>query len=344
MARSSVHRDAFRDTIWAFEVALGERHWFAFVFAVQRPYLLCFLPLRLETPAFEPEVVSSTSFEALARRAARLVFAVGFQGFTFDRRFDLEYRSIFVAQHLQFVGRDIAVCNSEAIPLDDYMNSFPQPAATEQKQAAPKKDRPSEATSGLLTKHPWLAAHATPDDTIRTEDAGSPRRPVMDEVGGQEEQPEEEQQEEDLMQGVFAELTAKRAEVLGQEQDRLAFPVRLLGGAWTARNKGVPYDAFSAAASSAEVSRFCTLYRVPKSSRFDISAYGESGASVMCHAWSKRMSHFFALAQSAGPGYKFHQEDLVLDLGAEFEAFALGLEGRARSRAQQIRDVAPTNP
>lgn len=340
-----LHREVFRDSIWAFETPSGDRHWFAFVFAVQRPYLVCLLPLHVQSTFFEPEIVCSASFEGLARRAARLTFAVRFEGIIFDCRFDFEYTRIWVAQHLLFVDRNIAVCNSEAVPLNDVLRSFLEAPAPEQKDVAAKNhSQPSEAAALLLTQHPWLAAHALPSDAVGSEDTASVGRPTMGDAGDSRAVQPEEQQEEDIMQGVFAELTAKRAEVLDQEVSRLAFPVRLLGGAWAAKNRGVACDAFSAAASSAEVRSFCTSYRLPKSARFDISAYGDSGASLMCHAWSRRMCHFWGLARVGGPGHKFQPEDLLVDLGAEFEAYAGGLEGRARSRAQQIRDLAPTNP
>lgn len=177
-----------------------------------------------------------------------------------------------------------------------------------------------------MTEEKGIASHPVDDD----------HKSLVDEPG--------EGTEEAEMHAVFADLTAKRVEVLGETHTRMAFPIRLLGGAWTSRHRGVPYDAFSAAASSAEVSRFCLAYRLPKPARFGISAYGESGVSLMCHAWPKRMCHIWALAQSSGPGYEFQPEDMLVDLGGEFEAFAASLDGRAKSRAQQIRDLAPTNP
>ena len=152
-------------------------------------------------------------------------------------------------------------------------------------------------------------------------------------------------QAEDVLQDVFAELREKRMELLGDAVPREAFPVRLPGGNWGAKQHGVPYASFQTATWTAAVHTFCNMYCLPKSAKYEISLYGEAGASTMCHAWSKKMQHLYScFLDGGGEGSEFTEEHRCTDLGAEFEALAAGLVGRARMRADQLRDIAPVNP
>ena len=188
---------------------------------------------------------------------------------------------------------------------------------------------------------PWLAGvlAAESDETAK----GKENRET--EPANDEKQKEAKlTDEEAVMHDVFLELHMKRAEMLCDLEDMAAFPVKLLGGAWTARHRGRAFDAFKAEASSKDVVAFCTRFCMAKSARFDISLYGEAGASLMCQAWSRKMAHFYSCFRRHVEDFRFQDEHLLFVLGCEFEAFAATLVGKAAARVALVRDLRPCNP
>lgn len=158
-------------------------------------------------------------------------------------------------------------------------------------------------------------------------------------------EPAPEPHEEVIVEEIFEQLRHKRSEVLGRVAPGACFPVRLLGGAWTARNRGVPFDAFKAECANREIGSFCTVFSLPRSARFDISLYGEAGASLLAHSWSAKMAFFYELyMEDASDTFRFDLGNLNFEFGEEFNAFVSGLRGRAASRAAQLRDLRPVNP
>ena len=69
------------------------------------------------------------------------------------------------------------------------------------------------------------------------------------------------------------------------------FQVSVLGGAWTAKHKGVIADAFSGAAKGELALNWCRARGMPKSARYEISAYGEEFASIFARAWCSKMQY-----------------------------------------------------
>lgn len=203
---------------------------------------------------------------------------------------------------------------------------------------------PNEKVSAALKSFPWLlSAEGVQAELFGAADnQGNPDE--LNQLSGEAGAPGEEP-EEVCIDEVFEQLRQRRTEVLGEAPCGVPFPVKLLGGAWTARNRGVPFDAYKSEAATRDIASFCMCYSLPRSARYDISLYGESGASLMAHAWSKKMSELYRLYYDAGGGdYKFDIENLDIHFGDAFEAYASGLEGRAATRARQLCDFKPVNP
>ena len=67
------------------------------------------------------------------------------------------------------------------------------------------------------------------------------------------------------------------------------FKITLLGGSWTAKNKGVLYDAWKAEAKAGLASDFCMEFGLPKSATFTISKFGEAACHTLAFNWAHRL-------------------------------------------------------
>jgi hypothetical protein len=148
------------------------------------------------------------------------------------------------------------------------------------------------------------------------------------------------------VESVFEALRLKREEWAATAPISVAFKTTVLGGAWLKSTKGLAYDAFKAQAAIGPPSQWCDLYRLVNSARFDISVYGEHGASIMCEAWTHRMLYYYEMFNlTADPAYEYTDSDhRGYEEHAGFTEFASTLTGRAAQRVNQIRSLKPYRP
>lgn len=83
--------------------------------------------------------------------------------------------------------------------------------------------------------------------------------------------PSQEPSEDIIIGEISEELRQERAEVLCQVPPGAWFPVRLLGGARAALNRGAPFDAIKSECANTDIGAFCVAYSLPRSAHFDIS-------------------------------------------------------------------------
>ena len=226
--------------------------------------------------------------------------------------------------------------------MDDFLACFPADAAPRDDGGSDRNiKQAAHPLAKAMESFPWLAGvlAAETEETTTTKEASE-----TEEASGEKDKDAELPDEEAAMHDVFLELHMKRAEVLGDMEDRAAFPVKLLGGAWAAMHRGRAFDAFKAEAASEEVVAFCTRFRKPKSARFDISLYAEAGASLLCQGWSRKMAYLYGCFRSHGDDFRFEDEHALFDFGGEFEAFVATLVGKAVARVTLVRDLRPINP
>ena len=99
---------------------------------------------------------------------------------------------------------------------------------------------------------------------------------------------------DEALEEIFSALMQKREETLMVEvADPSLFKVALLGGAWTSRHRGVACDAFQGSARGEAAKAWCGQYHLNKSSRYEISMYGERAASLLAKSWCHKMEHFY---------------------------------------------------
>ena len=90
------------------------------------------------------------------------------------------------------------------------------------------------------------------------------------------------------------------------------FKTGVLGGKWTAKHKGVPFDAIQGSARGVLAQSFCRRRNVQLSARFDVSAYGQVACNVLARAWCHRMQYYYnlELTDALGEGKVFTQADV----------------------------------
>ena len=145
----------------------------------------------------------------------------------------------------------------------------------------------------------------------------------------------------------FARLDAVRKERAHGDDDDVDTPdwkVTVLGGAWTAAHRGVAFDAIRASVrAGSDAEAFAVAYQLGKSARFDISLYGCGAANQLAKAFCHKCQWAFLLWESSGDkNYVFSNSDKEAYIEpAFFPGLLETLEGRARARAQGVRDLWP---
>ena len=139
----------------------------------------------------------------------------------------------------------------------------------------------------------------------------------------------------------FETLRQKRTKVLAEQEQAFQFPVTLVAGAWTMRQRGRAYDAFRACAKGKEAAAFCTHWQLQQSARCDITLYGEAGASLMAHAWAMKMTQLFTATRAGCTAAAVLQSTETCLCSEEVEAWAGTMQGRAAERIRQVRGFVP---
>lgn len=147
--------------------------------------------------------------------------------------------------------------------------------------------------------------------------------------------------------GIFDELMQRRWELGSVAPQAESFVWALRGGAWTAANRGVSYDCFSASAKRGVPQDFCQRYSLPKSSSYAISLYGEEAALGLAKAWVSRMEFLIGIwfDHGAAPAFEFSHVHLArYSEPADLGELCRTSGGRAEQRLEGIRAIAPGRP
>ena len=203
---------------------------YAFVFAVQRPFLVCFARMHRVLQAFQPAEVTSANLEELAKRRRPEHFPVERTCLVFDARFQgREAAQIGVVNNMQHTGNGMLRAHSDEVPLQTLLAALPTPDLDkEDVHVAPRPPTAADEPAKAAARFPWLHKYlqvepspvkasvhetAAAADTFHDGDEGS------------------ECDEDVALHSVFEALREKRAEVLPEHEAASHFPVSLLGGA-----------------------------------------------------------------------------------------------------------------
>jgi hypothetical protein len=144
---------------------------------------------------------------------------------------------------------------------------------------------------------------------------------------------------------VFEELQAARKLLVGPVDTIEHFKVSPLGGAWTAANLGVAFEAYQGKAVGAHVGEFCQRYHLQKAARFDVNLYSPEGSVTMATFWCERMTFFYEYWLDVGSPERFEflpEHVLLCPEKPSFGEFVLTVTSpKALIRVQQLRDLKP---
>ena len=131
-------------------------------------------------------------------------------------------------------------------------------------------------------------------------------------------------------------------EVAAEEQ--INFYLRVLGGAWTMRERGMAYDAIGGQAR-AWVRPWCAEYHWQPSSRCNVATYGDVACHQLIVEWCRRSEYFYGIWFRAGAGFtgytRAHVDTYIEH--ADFTTFMNGLHAGdpAIARGARISAMAP---
>jgi hypothetical protein len=248
--------------------------------------------------------------------------------------------AIQVLTHLQHLGGVSAASVAELAPLPRLLAMFPPPAASARAAAAEGKPSLHEAT-GLLEQHPFLKGFLAKPNA-----RGSSSNEAADSLAERAADVEGHlpTSDEDL-QALFESLEHKREEWLDEGRGNHGdFKVVLIGGEYLLKKTGQAYEAFRGQAKqNSKGFAWCKQYGLQTSAKFHLNIFGEEASCAMAHAWCHRMQYFFGLWEARGEGsYTYTLEDRADYVEEpEFAALADNLVGRAFSRLQWLRSLAP---
>jgi hypothetical protein len=302
------HRDVFAETVFQF-VDAGRISTYAFLFAMQRPYLVCFAPLEeLEHFVSVHQIVTSDSWDEIQEAALARLFRCDFECVLFgDELPGVPIEQIQVFENVRYTVDSKMVCAVGPVPLQSILDGLPQPAASvgEPREATPQ---PS-TTDALLRQFPWLQGHFKQEEKRRRDGGGGGPGP-RDEPGQDRELASAELTDEQLEE-CFLELEDRRARMEDESVDLANFRVRVLGGPWCLAHLGVPYDAFQGWCTdpSAEAT-WAKRYKMGKTSRFGVGVFGDARSVVLANEWASRCQYYWNIfTEQDDDNYTFTEND-----------------------------------
>lgn len=332
------NRDWFSDA--AIRITDGSTHsYWKFVFALQRPYLVCLLKLQPDDGRAGAMVRQDPFLEPVWDHK----FMVDGLHFVYTDDHPFASTAGFAAcPGLRCVGRGTWVGDGKWQTFEDLKDLFPPVREQPADENAEAQTTDGVRAPGSFDDSPWLAHFLDTgkwptmmgldgESSSTTAGGGGPssssRGPTM-EVDAEM---------------VYDALMDKRQE--WQQDDggaRHSFVVQVLGGTWTAQHRGVAYDAFQGQAQGAEAKAFCDALALPKSFRCAIAFEGEAAAHAVASAWCARMQWMFERYQVHGPTF-FSPGTALNDFVEDPSVAALWASSGAkvRQRIEQLRGLKP---
>lgn len=336
------HRAFFQGCAMRFWTDAGAWLHCKFVFAMQSPRLVCFLRLRVGEVLHE--YIDPADFDRLALREWQHTFMFDHLDFLFSDESTIKPGwTMQVLTDVSCAGRRRFVADGEWLALADIEMMLPSVALNSHHR--PTSSPPGKPTTMNFDDIPWaldlLGASAWPD-AIPT-DTKSASAGVREKTQGDDHDTEHVL---DAMQ-VMLELSERRqalAETRGEADPPFRWQLR--GGAWTAANKGMIFDAIAAGPSvkGGAAEEWCLQWGVTRSASYSIALYGEDAAIALARAWVERHTWLFEtyLAHEGEPGWTFTDEvlDEYEEPAAIGELFARGSR-RVQDRISAMRRIHP---
>ena len=352
------HRESVGQVVVSAVDADGVVAHFLFVVGSKNPLKACYLPL---TP-LEPGCVAEECSEHLPRFMTFWSYAwqlhLGPVSGCLPPGLDADLTMMEVFSNVCFIFDDLIVSDVGPMFADDYIMAL---EGADAKMNAESSEDSSDSDSDLHdtpVTAPWVmdflhrqtvrhsvSSHIAESRRQEAEDHPTKRKKTGDPVRS-DRLPLPESLPDDVL-SCWAELQQERDvwkdRQLAEVRD---FKMVILGGAWTKMSLGRDYDAVRIAASHASASRWCRLYGLQLSARYDLELYGRELAGLLAHAWGLRMQFYYDLFCNSDDDPFVYDDSVHATYveSAEVVEAVQAVGGQASARLEQIRAIRPSAP
>ena len=343
LSRVCYNRAEFSDTVWTFA---GEEATvsFKFMFVFQNPLFIAFSKVEPQEVYVDVETVTSEHFNDVEPPTLQKWELDWFSYVPWHKVPRVPEADIRLSRDVQYFGGKELRTHDAGIPFADFLARLPPRAAT--RETDKHADLTARAArvdwrTEVLRRFPWLAGSFEEDDAAEKAAKQKGR-------GSAREDESLWDLDDDEVEDVFEELRNMRAELAanGDAVQQADFHWDLLGGGWTARNKGKVFDAVSCssrAGSDQEI--FCEVYHIGKTARFDITAYELQGCIIMANFWCFRAQYHWSIYdkhRKGEPNYIFTAEDVAgLKVPQAYRDLGALLRTVPHARWKKILDYVP---
>ena len=226
---------------------------------------------------------------------------------------EVPVENIEVMFGLVHVGDDQVFSNRCWKPLAGVLRAIPHKTTAAGSRGPKQASVPRSAAAVVIEQYPWLEATMFGSAKQQHGHSRSKTPNGAPRVGDEGDDSDIGEFNDSDVEGALDELRARREAWAGVDTAVPEFfRVSLLGGSWTAKNKGTAFDAFKGFVPAGSIADdWCVLYRLQKSSRYDITRYTERGANLCASTWCAAMHHFFCIWESQpDAAYKYTEADV----------------------------------
>ena len=325
LRRVSHQRDNFSDAVFELQGPDGVLKWWRFVFSLQKPVLVFFLPLQA---TYVPVQLDVTGF--VGKDLRDFTNAVPTMLWTFDHA-DMTAQDPFVDQDLSTVSVYMTtlyesgsrvVTYDVAYPLDEVLSSHAALSNTETdvREAVVKgKNAEQEVSAEMMAQNPWIASFLASQDTKSRAASSTASKgasstdaaavPACETAG-------ETEPLQDIFDQAFSALEAARQEDhIPNGQDGFVFS--LLAGQWQIKRTGRTVYGHRCDCKRDSLARiFASAFQLPLSASFEQTKFGERGSALMVELWSRRMQSLAEGWDRQGRPEMFLEDESAI----EFEA------------------------
>ena len=123
------------------------------------------------------------------------------------------------------------------------------------------------------------------------------------------------------------------------------FSLRVQGGSAARRAKWQP-DSVLCEAKNKNVQRWCRRYGLQMSARYEMTAHGEIGASLLADHWCQRMQFYYNMYIESQEENFIYTDDhhCCYQEAPDLENFLQSAARASKTRVEQIRAILPSAP
>ena len=335
LKRVSMQRDIFADAVFELTLRDGSSLYWRFVFSLQKPMFVYFLPLTREGVGVQLDTSTLVGRDVHSNTGA-----IPTMRWSYDHN-DLAsldpFRDDAISSVAVYLKSPFYVPGGFVLTFDvPYpLESLPLPTSgktaedkTTQEPPGKRAKKGASVRAEVLESHPWVAdfmeaVNKNSRPAGSSEGTGDATKGGMRPVSACETVNESSDPLDDVFMQTFQALDEQRQQEQGNDDTDL-FAYTLLGGAWQIKRTGrALYGHRVDIRKETVVRTFAEHFAMPCSASFEFSKFSAKGSALMVRLWSRRM-HALAVAwdNSDRPAdmldrraaVEFDAEDIMEDL------------------------------